>query len=387
MKNIYAISVMLLMIFVVSSLNAGDMYDLDWDLEDEFENEEIMFSYNRVEGFFFGFGVPKEFKDSYGMGSRLTLYGFSGYGLSNDQFSYRAGLTRKFFGRNSFELGAEIFDLTQSEDLWVIPRNENSIAALLFHEDYLDYYRNSGNSVYAIQNIGRFLNIEGGYVEEKHANMSVEKDWSLFRQSEEFRDNPGVTEGKFKNTYLVVRTGRSRALRNWDVVLKAEWNSTLFNDEMPNYERYIFSVSRYQPLGRNDDINVRLRYGTTKGSTPQQKKFDLGGIGSLRGYEYKEFQNGDKMAMLNVEYTTDGEEIAGLEFLPIFDDYLIALFMDAGVVWSDKRDLPERSEFMRNIGVGIGSKDNGFRVNFAKPLDGPEDKREVVVSLRLNKMF
>ena len=156
---------------------------------------------------------------------------------------------------------------------------------------------------------------------------------------------------------------------------------------MPSYERYIVSVSRYQPLGRNDDLNIRLRYGTTSGSVPMQKKFDLGGIGSLRGYEYKEFQDDDKMAMLNVEYTTDGDEISGLEFLPIFDDYLVAIFIDAGVVWSDKRDLPKRSEFMRNIGVGIGSKDEGFRVNFAKPLDGPEDEREIVVTVRLNKMF
>ena len=285
------------------------------------------------------------------------------------------------------EFGAERFDLTQSEDLWVIPRHENSFTALLFHEDFLDYYRKSGSSVYGIQNIGRLLNIEGGYVEEKHTDMSVEKDWSFFRQSKAFRDNPAVTEGIYKNTYLVVRTGSSRALRNWDAEIRAEWNSTLFNDEMPSYERYIISVSRYQPLGRNDDLNFRVRYGTTNGSVPLQKKFDLGGIGSLRGYEYKEFQDGDKMAMLNVEYTTDVEEIAGLEFLPIFDDYLIALFMDAGVVWSDKRDLPDRSEFMRNIGVGIGSKDEGFRVNFAKPLDGPEDEREIVVTVRFNKMF
>ena len=169
------------MIIAVSDLKAGDLYELEWEMNNDIENESCMFSYNRVEGFFFGFGVPKEFKHSYGMGGKLTFYGFLGYGLSNDRSSYRAGLTRKFFRRNSFKLGAEIFDLTHSEDLWVIPRNENSFTALLFHEDYLDYYRKSGSSVYGIQNIGRLLNIEGGYVEEKHTDMSVEKDWSFFR--------------------------------------------------------------------------------------------------------------------------------------------------------------------------------------------------------------
>lgn len=387
MKNIFAISILMVMVIGISNLKAGDRYDYEWDFDDENENGPFMFSYNRVEGFFFGFGVPKEFKDAYGMDSRLAFYGFLGYGLSNDRSSYRAGLTKKFFGRNSFELGAEVFDLTYSEDLWVIPRNENSLTAFLFHEDYLDYYRKNGSSVYGIQNIGRFLKIEGGYVEEKHADMSVEKDWSLFRQSQEFRDNPPVAEGVFKNTYLVLRTRNSRTLRNWDAELQAEWNSGLFGDEMPNYERYIVSVSRYQSVGKNDDINIRLRYGITNGSAPVQKKFDLGGIGTLRGYEYKEFQDGDKMAMVNVEYTTDGRDIDGLGFTPVFDDFIVALFMDAGVVWSDKRGLPDLSDFRKNIGVGIGSTNGGFRVNFAKPLDGPEEEREVVVTMRFNKMF
>ena len=387
MKNIFAASIMLVMFIGIGDLKAGDRHIFELEMDDEIGNEPFMFSYNRVEGFFFGFGVPKEFKDSYGMDNRLTFYGYWGYGLSNDKSSYRAGLTRKFFGRNSFELGAELFDLTYSEDLWVIPRNENSLTALLFHEDYLDYYRKNGSSVYGIQNFGRFLKIEGGYVVEKHADMLVEEVWSLFRQGEEFRENPQVAEGTFKNTYLIVRTGNSRFLRNWDAELQAEWNSSLFDDEMPGYERYIISLSRYQPLGRNDDLNIRIRYGTTNGSVPVQKKFDLGGIGTLRGYEYKEFQNGDKMALINVEYSTNGKNIDGLDFLPIFDDYLISFFIDAGVVWSDRRDLPDLSDVNRNIGVGIGSKDEGFRVNFSKPLDGPENEREIVITMRFNKMF
>jgi len=387
MKNIFAVSILLVMFIGISEPKAGDRFNFEWEIDDETGNEPFMFSYNRVEGFFFGFGVPKEFKNSYGMDNRLTFYGFLGYGLSNDKSSYRAGLTRKFFGRNGFELGAEIFDLTYSEDLWVIPRNENSVTALLFHEDYLDYYRKNGSSAYGILNFGRLLKIEGGYVEEKHADMSVKKDWSLFRQSKEFRENPLVAEGTFKNTFLIVQTGNSRSLRNWDAVLQAEWNSSLFDDKMPGYERYIIGLSRYQPLGRNDDLNIRLRYGTTKGSAPIQKKFDLGGIGTLRGYEYKEFQDGDKMALINVEYTTDGRDIDGLDLLPIFDQYLISFFMDAGVVWSDRRDFPDLSDFKRNIGVGIGSKHEGFRVNLAKPLDGPEDEREIVITMRFNKMF
>ncbi|MCH7495348.1 MAG: BamA/TamA family outer membrane protein [Candidatus Marinimicrobia bacterium] len=217
--------------------------------------------------------------------------------------------------------------------------------------------------------------------------MKVEKDWSLFRQGEDFRDNPLIQEGEYKNTYLSVELGNSRKLKNWSASLDVEWNSDLISDNMPDYERYIISLSKYQRLGRNDEVNFRVRYGTTFGTVPDQKKFDLGGIGTLRGYGYKEFQNGEKMILINTEYITDGDAITGLEFLPIFNDFEVAFFADAGIVWNGARDLPNSSELKRNIGIGLQSDDGDFRINFAKPLDGPKDEREIVITFRINHMF
>ena len=379
----------LLLIIALSSVDAaaGRNIIIESDLKNNDEIKTVMVSYNRVEGFFLALGIPKEYNDYYGLGSKLTFYGSIGYGLSNDKIRYRAGLTRKFLGKNSLELGIESFDLTQTEDLWVIPQDENTINAFFFHEDYHDFYRSWGSAIYGRQKIGNILSIEAGYRQENHEDMKVEKDWSLFRQRKNFRENPLIQAGDYKNTYLSVELGKSRKLKNWNASLEVELNSDLISDDMPDYERYILSVSKYQRLGRNDEVNFRVRYGTTFGSVPDQKKFDLGGIGTLRGYGYKQFQNGDKMILINTEYITDGDAITGLEFLPIFNDFEVAFFVDAGIVWSDERDLPEISELMRNIGFGLQSDDGTFRIDFAKPLDGPEDEREVVVTFRINRMF
>ncbi len=379
----------LLLILALSKevATAGRNFIIESDLKNNDEIQAFMISYNRVEGLFLGLGIPKEYNDFYGLGNKLTFYGSIGYGLSNDKIRYRAGLTRKFFGKNSLELGVESFDLTQTEDLWVIPQDENTINAFFFHEDYHDFYRSWGSAIYGKQKIGRILSIEAGYRQENQEDMKVEKDWSLFRQGKNFRDNPLIQMGEYKNTYLSVKLGDSRKLKNWSASLDVELNNGLISDDMPDYERYILSVSKYQRLGRNDEVNFRVRYGTTFGAVPDQKKFDLGGIGTLRGYGYKEFQNGDKMVLINAEYITDGDAITGLEFLPIFNDFEVAFFADAGIVWNGERDLPEISELKRNIGFGLQSDDGAFRIDFAKPLDGPEDKRDVVITFRINRIF
>ena len=387
MKTLSIILTITMVISFSDSADAEKSYSFTLDSNGASDIRPFMLSYNRVEGLFLGAGVPKEFRDYYGMASRLTFYGFYGYGLSNDESRYRAGLTRMFLGRNGLEIGVESFDLTESEDQWVIPKDENSLAAFFFHQDFYDFYRNTGSSIYGIKEFGSSIIVEGGYRQEEHANMSVEKEWSLFRQGRQFRDNPLVDEGIFNNTYLSLNFGNPRWSKGTSLNIEAEWNSSLFEDDVPNYERYIATFSRNQQLSRNDAINFRIRYGTSNGAIPIQKQFDLGGIGTLRGYKYKQFENGEKMALFNFEYTTRGDVISGLEFIPVFNEFNLTFFADAGVVWNGAEDLPKTSEFNRSVGIGISSEDDGFRIDFAKPLDGPESERDVIVSFRINRMF
>ena len=388
MKNI-AKTLTFLSLAILLAFGSADAGNRRWkkDFGDDDFNRRTQLSYNRVEGIFLGFIIPKEYDDYYGMGNSLAFYGSLGYGLTNEKIRYKAGLARNLFGRNNMEIGAEYYDLTSTEDSWLMPQQENSLAAFFLHEDFYDYYRAEGYAIYGTKHMGRMLSVTGGMREENISSMEKVKDWSLFRSDEKFRDNPLVDEGSYKSTFLRVRTGTSRHMENWSLSVDAELNNANLKDDMPDYERYVVDLRRYQPLGRSDHLNIRARYGISNGDLPIHKKFDLGGIGSLRGYPFKEFADADKMALINIEYQTDGDAIAGLDFVGPLNNLIVAFFFDAGNVWNDDKDAPELNDLYRNIGIGFGDDDGDFMINIAKPLDGDASERDPVVTMRINYMF
>ncbi|MEZ4745799.1 MAG: hypothetical protein R3C41_06990 [Calditrichia bacterium] len=60
------------------------------------------------------------------------------------------------------------------------------------------------------------------------------------------------------------------------------------------------NVSLYQPLTYGENFQIRAIARTSTGELPLQKRFELGGIGSLRQFSYKEF-TGNRMFLANIE--------------------------------------------------------------------------------------
>ncbi|HJN27181.1 MAG TPA: hypothetical protein QF604_04620 [Candidatus Latescibacteria bacterium] len=49
----------------------------------------------------------------------------------------------------------------------------------------------------------------------------------------------------------------------------------------------LIDLRRYQPTGRGARFNLRLRGTTAKGELPAQYRYQIGGLGSIRGYDDK----------------------------------------------------------------------------------------------------
>ncbi|NIT55067.1 MAG: hypothetical protein GWN00_02110, partial [Aliifodinibius sp.] len=62
----------------------------------------------------------------------------------------------------------------------------------------------------------------------------------------------------------------------------------------------------YQPVTRGERIRLRMMAGTSEGALPLQKNFELGGISTLRAFNYKAF-SGNRMFLTNVEYVFDSD--------------------------------------------------------------------------------
>ena len=127
-----------------------------------------------------------------------------------------------------------------------------------------------------------------------------------------------------------------------------------------------------------------------------QYSIDLGGIGSLRGFEGKEF-TGNRMVMLNANYLFGGDILqkVPLQGIPFFGALWTALslgvFVDTGWAWTtDELDAGLFSGFgdldlQTNVGVSLLALEGVLRLDLAKRTDRSND--DYRITFRLLKTF
>ena len=353
-----------------------------WRWEDD---REFIVRYNRVEGAFIAWRLPHTY-DRYRETHDFGLYSEVGYGLKSTDWRYQIGVEFSVFRGTSYllRLGTELHDFTDTEDTWIIPEWENSLAAFLFKKDHQDFYRRTGWSVYLTQRFGDVMRLTGRFRSDDLESLEKQTDWSLFGGGD-FRENPAVDEGRVNSVQVELRIDTRDGLRSpsrgWLIEGFAERAGGDFEGDY-EFERYRVDVRRYQPLRRYERLDLRFRAGTSKESLPSQYLYNLGGISTLRGYDFKEF-TGDRMVLANVEYRVNAERRWGDGW--IFDDLLQPLiFVDAGATWSEGESL-ETEDIQKSAGLAFASENDDLRISFAKPLD--KDDRTISVSLRVSRPF
>lgn len=359
------------------------------------DDENFMFRYNRVEGLFLGLRLGKDqWNDRHS--AWFDLYGHAGYGFARKRACYQLGVERSFFGKYGPVLGVEVHDVVATEDEWIIPTFENSMAALFLREDFQDYYRREGYSAYLSHDISEFLILTAEYRIDNHHNLTRKTNGSIFGGDKKFRANPFIDEMEFKSLVgkltLDTRNCYKYPNQGWLIDATGEFAGQDFNKTGANFDRFIIDIRRYQPITYGENLDFRLRAGSSRGVLPQHLKFDLGGISTIRGYNFKEFQNCNRMLLGNIEYRIHGrrnplDKVMGLS------DVSLILFADAGYVWSVADTLRAQDGFKHldwedlytSIGFGIGNQEGNVRLDFAKRLDIKGEP--MVVTFRITRPF
>ncbi|HFE52508.1 MAG TPA: hypothetical protein ENK07_03640, partial [Bacteroidetes bacterium] len=366
------------------------------------EGGTFLARYNRVEGLFLGAKLSRE--RWYDLDYSVALWGEGGYGFSSKAWRYQLGLERLFRIERDvfFALGGEIHDLTASQDDWVIPSLENSLAAFLLKEDFRDYYRRQGFSGYLEQNLNSRLVLHAEYREDQMFNMPPEPErrvatnWSLFGGRKQFRPNPLIDEGKVRGAVgrltLDTRDDQEAPDEGWYVQAQAEFYGGKVASDY-SFDRFILDVRRYQPLGYGENLDIRLRAGTSRAPLPSQFLFDLGGISTLRGRRFKAY-TGNRMVLANVEYRirADSRIFSGFP-LEVLGGMNLILFVDAGRAWfcenPERFDTGFRSlkwrDLKTDVGVAITDHDGKVRLNIARATDS--GSAPLVVTFRINRPF
>ncbi|RMF59123.1 MAG: hypothetical protein D6743_16725 [Calditrichaeota bacterium] len=351
--------------------------------------------FDRVEGLFLNFGAKLRPQSV----ERLQFYGDAGAGFWNDddkQFRYTAGVRKDFFEFNRLSIGAEVFKHVASQDDWVVGQVENSLAALFFREDYKDYYGVQGFNFFVDHRLSGIHTLRFEIERRTYDALDRNIDWSVFGGT--FDENPTrpdsrIVEGDEVALRFIAafdwRDNPVFPLTGW--YLEAIYEHT---EEDFDTDGLFVTIKKYLQTFGNQRLVFRGMVGTRRGSLAEQHTIDLGGIGSLRGFDDKEY-SGNRMAMLNANYFFGGDVLQKipLQRVPFFGTFWTTLslgvFVDTGWAWqtSPRNGLLDGfgqltfDNLKTDVGLSILLLEGVFRIDIAKRTDRSRDDFRVTFRL------
>src|SRR5205823_8513647 len=145
--------------------------------------------------------------------------------------------------------------------------------------------------------------------------------------------------------------------------LRLEWTSEIAGHELGGdaaFARHIVNTRGYLSFSPRQLWSARGILGFSNGTLPIERRFALGGIGSVHGYQFKE-ASGDGMALFNTEYRVDltTPQRGGEALLSVHG------FYDLGKITGPFNG--SRSDWLQGIGFGVSLSsvrvEFGFRAN------------------------
>jgi outer membrane protein assembly factor BamA len=362
-------------------------FDLNWGTD----GREDWFT--PVDGLGLALGFTGTVFDSRGF-NHTVITGFASYKFARDELGYAVGFERPLFTGPRLFVGAELHDLTASDDAWRLSRDEQSLVALGFKNTFRDYYNRRGVQAHAALRVTPQHEILAAFRHEHHDPLLNETNYSFFRDEATYRENAAVDAGVLRalvlgyafdsRTFERASLGRTYRRHQRDDLFgsrggvlpgyRIEWTSEIaspgaFGGDF-DFGRHIFNARAYTQPSPHQYVNARFLGGFSNGTLPAQRVFALGGIGSVRGYRFKEAR-GEGMALVNLEYKVDlgSRTVKGVGF---FDAGRVAQPLGGST-----------TDWLKGIGVGVEL--GSMQVGFGWRLD--DIPRSLQVLVRFNPLF
>jgi hypothetical protein len=268
-------------------------------------------SYNRVEGLAVHGGPSVRRTTSWGE-VRVNAYGilrtvdhweWTSRNVGHD-VTAEVGLGRP----GTVVIGARAFDIVSPVEAWQLRDAEIGLAAFFLHRDYRDYWARHGGSAYFVLRGGEAFSFTPSYSEERWSALPERDPFTLFRGGQQWRPNPVADEGRFRLTSARVaydtRTDVDDPSSGWHLVADVEHGRSAAVRLAPTpvgvrapasepvgveYTRLFLDARRYNRVSPDGQLNLRLVAGgwVDGDELPIQRRFALGGAGSLPGYDFR----------------------------------------------------------------------------------------------------
>ncbi|MCP4290613.1 MAG: BamA/TamA family outer membrane protein [bacterium] len=336
-------------------------------------------AYQRVDGLTLGGGLS-HVRPEGSMEPSASLDGY--YGFSSGRFGGRLAILQPLLPANLLNLKIDIFDRTMANSFNTgIGSVENSLAGVFLHEDYRDYHRAKGVRVGLVMKISSWLRWEAGTRFEEQSSLSRPSVWSI--KDGEFISNPNIDDGSLQGVFSRLHIGKK--LNNVSATYMRS-GSDIFGGDF-EFEKIEAQLRGRLSLGTRAGFDARLAAGTNlRGRLPNQERFLMGGLGTVRGYRYQSLlvedasgssddHGGQMMALGNLEY-----------FFRVGSDLGLVLFYDAGMAWQDRNASFTWGDLKSSTGIGLNlDSDDSFRFDLIQRLD--DRKQPIVIQFRMKRVF
>jgi hypothetical protein len=361
--------------------------------------------YNRVDGLYLAFVISN--KTNVFPQPRFYLEG--GHSKRRSRWLYTFEIEQPLLKPFMFSVGGSFYDKTDSYDKEIIGDGENFIAASLVKRDYRDYFDRRGVTGFVALRPAKCHTVKLAYSSDEYRALETRAHAAIFRRDAEFAQNPrnsyqiGCGPGMCWPASEVISLkslGLSYEFDSRDCPktastgiwarLGSEWAGRDFGGDL-DYTRYTADLRFYNKVSSKQKYAIRLMAGgmdvpadahcpCTQG--PEDffpKQFYVGGIGTMPGYDYKEFK-GTHVMLLNAEY-----------LYLLKGNWGVVFFTDGGDArgrGESTKDVIDAMKFKFDAGVGFRYEDPGshaLTISLAKRLDDSDEA--TVISLRASRPF
>jgi hypothetical protein len=315
-------------------------------------------NYNRVEGLPIQFGPIIETGGE--NPTRLEALGIwrteVGGPFATERWGYSFRLEQFLGGHRDFRVGASLRSVIDPIEDWQLTKSEASLATLVLHSDYRDYFERKGWSAYA-----KYAPHASGwsalveYRDEKHDAEAARDPWTLFDGDDEWRLQPLAAQGRFRSVNGSLQIDqrddddfptrgfyiRGDITRGLSSTLSLATNTESISYDQP-FTRGLIDARLYRRVGNDATLSFRGVLGGSLNdqSLPPQFQHALGGAGTLPGYSLFSADCGARNRIVTrnttdtffAAYGCDRMAMASAEYRGGFDFHI------GGPNWSDDED-------------------------------------------------
>ncbi|MQA88797.1 MAG: hypothetical protein GEU90_00985 [Gemmatimonas sp.] len=264
-----------------------------------FGSASDLFRYNRAEGPTIGFGWGLRPDEE----STVRLHG--GWSFGAEHPTLAAGITTR--GDTQGQLEAHLNEPRDVGGTEPSAGLTNSLAALLFGEDWLDPYYASG-----VRGSGRLWHPEGWSLSieataERQQSAELTTDYSVFGDPDSFRTVREIDQGNHFSGDLVLRRAEPDVPGGWSAEVRGGGGRLIGREGGPSFDfgRVEGAASlRWAWSARRANLDLHGSAGFLFGDVPRQELYLLGGRGPLPGYAHRAF-GGNQHLLARLDASAD----------------------------------------------------------------------------------